>query len=313
MATITANSNFDAEKAIDGLKAAFKGFGCDKERVNDILTSHNNEQLCEISKLYHTSFGKDLDDKLKSELSGQHENVCRLLIQDSISRKVQALYKAMKGVGTSEQVLIDVLIGSTNQEILAIRKAYKEEHNTALDDALSSELSGDFKCLMIALAQGGRNDEDVTDMNKVREDAKNLRKAGVEKWGTDESAFIKVFASRSLDHIKHLIEAYEDQGESSLIRDIGKELSGSFEKAVVAIAHRATNSDLYFAQCLYESMKGMGTDDERLNRTIVSRCEVDMVGIKDAYKKKYEKSLAKDIKGDCSGNHRKIMLSLIGE
>lgn len=34
-------------------------------------------------------------------------------------------------------------------------------------------------------------------------------------------------------------------------------------------------------------MKGLGTDDDRLCRVIVSRCEVDMVQIKEEFQKQY--------------------------
>lgn len=52
----------------------------------------------------------------------------------------------------------------------------------------------------------------------------------------------------------------------------------------------------YFARTLYESMKGLGTDDETLLRVIISRCEVDMVQIKEAFQEKYDQSLGDFIK-----------------
>lgn len=39
-------------------------------------------------------------------------------------------------------------------------------------------------------------------------------------------------------------------------------------------------------------MKGLGTDDDRLCRVIVSRCEVDMVQIKEEFQKQYKQTLA---------------------
>lgn len=48
----------------------------------------------------------------------------------------------------------------------------------------------------------------------------------------------------------------------------------------------------HFATELYKSMKGLGTDDNRLCRVIVSRCEVDMVQIKEEFQKQYKQTLA---------------------
>ncbi len=53
----------------------------------------------------------------------------------------------------------------------------------------------------------------------------------------------------------------------------------------------ATNRPGYFAEKLYKSMKGMGTKDRALIRIMVTRCEVDMVQIKQEFQNKYHKSL----------------------
>ena len=38
-------------------------------------------------------------------------------------------------------------------------------------------------------------------------------------------------------------------------------------------------------------MKGLGTDDDTLVRVVASRCEVDMVQIKEEFQKEYGKTL----------------------
>lgn len=54
-----------------------------------------------------------------------------------------------------------------------------------------------------------------------------------------------------------------------------------------------------FAKTLYESMKGLGTNDLSLTRTVVSRCEIDMVQIKAAFEQAYKQPLGKFIKVGC--------------
>lgn len=51
-----------------------------------------------------------------------------------------------------------------------------------------------------------------------------------------------------------------------------------------------------FAKVLYKSMKGLGTDDESLLRVVVSRCEVDMVQIKEAFERDYKQTLGQFIR-----------------
>ncbi|VDI60037.1 Hypothetical predicted protein [Mytilus galloprovincialis] len=60
-------------------------------------------------------------------------------------------------------------------------------------------------------------------------------------------------------------------------------------------------------------MKGLGTDDDTLCRVLVSRCEVDMVQIKEEFQKKYKQTLAMFISDDVSGDYKDLCLALLGE
>lgn len=90
-------------------------------------------------------------------------------------------------------------------------------------------------------------------------------------------------------------------------------MSGDLKNAMTTLVQCVRNTPGYFALKLYKSMKGLGTDDSTLIRIVVTRCEVDMVLIKQEFKRMYHKTLADFIKGDTSGNYRKTLLGLIGE
>ena len=47
----------------------------------------------------------------------------------------------------------------------------------------------------------------------------------------------------------------------------------------------------FFAEQLHKSMKGIGTDDKRLIRLVVTRSEIDMGEIKEAFRQQYGESL----------------------
>ncbi|KAF1486014.1 Annexin A4, partial [Eudyptula minor novaehollandiae] len=59
-------------------------------------------------------------------------------------------------------------------------------------------------------------------------------------------------------------------------------------------------------------LQGLGTDDNTLIRVMVSRSEIDMLDIRREFLTMYGKSLYSFIKGDCSGDYRKVLLRLCG-
>ena len=59
------------------------------------------------------------------------------------------------------------------------------------------------------------------------------------------------------------------------------------------------NKSTFFAERLHDSMAGMGTKDKALIRIMVTRCEVDMVDIKNAFQAKYGKTLESFISVSC--------------
>ena len=68
---------------------------------------------------------------------------------------------------------------------------------------------------------------------------------------------------------------------------------------------------MYFAEQLYKSMKGAGTNDDKLIRLMVWRCEIDLVEIKESFKIVSKgKTLQQFIKGDCSGDYKNALLAL---
>lgn len=71
-------------------------------------------------------------------------------------------------------------------------KVYKKK----MDDDIMSDTSGSYKKLLYSLLGGNRQEKNEVDMNLVREDVDELIKAGVKKWGTDESKFNTIFGTR---------------------------------------------------------------------------------------------------------------------
>lgn len=154
-----------------------------------------------IQRTYKTSFGKDLIEDIRSETTGNFENLLVALLTPIVDFYVKELHDAMAGIGTDEDVLIEVLCSMSNYEIHTIKNAYVRMYGQNLESELMSETSGNFKRLLVALCAASRDESGVVDPEAARRDATELLRAGELRAGTDESTFNMVFCQRNYAQI----------------------------------------------------------------------------------------------------------------
>ncbi|XP_004609208.1 annexin A4 [Sorex araneus] len=310
--TVKAAPGFNATEDAQKLRKAMKGLGTDEDAIIDILAHRSTAQRQEIRTAYKTNIGRDLLDDLKSELSGNFENVILGMMTPTVLYDVQELRKAMKGAGTDEGCLIEILASRSTEEIRRIKETYQLQYGRSLEDDIRSDTSFMFQRVLVSLSTGGRDQGNFLDDALLRQDAQELYEAGEKKWGTDEVKFLTVLCSRNRNHLLHVFDEYRRIAKKDIEESIKSETSGSFEDALLAIVKCMRNKPAYFAERLYKSMKGLGTDDDTLIRVMVSRAEIDMLDIRANFKRMYGKSLYSFIKGDTSGDYKKVLLILCG-
>lgn len=108
------------------------------------------------------------------------------------------LRAAMKGFGTDEQAIIDILTARSNEQRQEIAVWFKNSLGRHLIDDLKSELGGKFEDVIIALMV--KPDEYL---------CKQLHKA-MAGMGTDESTLIEILCTKTNDELLRLLGTYED-------------------------------------------------------------------------------------------------------
>lgn len=127
--------------------------GTDEATLIEILGHRTQDQRLQIVKKYKAMFNKvrqvttqavklsydlvfakitilssfllqDLKDDLVSDTSGNFRSTLKALVIDRAEYEASCLYKAMKGLGTDESVLIEILATRSNAEISRIKDAY---------------------------------------------------------------------------------------------------------------------------------------------------------------------------------------------
>lgn len=164
----------------------------------------------------------------------------------------------MSGIGTDEQVLIEVLCTLSNFEINTIKQHYLKLYQQDLESAIIGETSGNFKRLLVALSCGNRDESGVTDPDAAKADATALLRAGELMFGTDESVFNNVLCQRNYPQLKLIFQEYQQMTGHSFEQAIKNEFSGDIKDGFVAIFRCVNNKAEFFAHQLMKSMKGLG-------------------------------------------------------
>jgi len=206
------------------------------------------------------------------------------------------------GIGTRENILIDVLTQSSSYEIMTI-SADEKLKKLVIDD-----VGGDFKRTIDEIFKALRPDFGGVDQKTAEEIAHAFYKAGEGKIGTDERKYIEILTHHSLEALIQVDMAYKAKHKHGLKKAISSETSGNFKRILKALV---TPKYDYFAQRCNEAIVGAGTDEKTLIYifSILDKSELKEVAI--IYKDTYKESLQDAIKGDTSGHFCKLFLALL--
>ncbi|ETN63498.1 annexin B10C [Anopheles darlingi] len=311
--TVVPAEDFDASADANALRAAMKGLGTDEQAIIDILTARSNAQRLQIVEQYTSELGRDLIDDLKSELGGKFEDVIVGLMMPPEKYLCKQLHKAMDGIGTDEETLIEVLAPQTNEEVKKIVDCYEQMYDRPLAEHLCSETSGSFRRLLTMIIVGARDPQGTVDAELAVQQADQLYNAGEGKMGTDEEVFYKLLAHCSFDQLEIVFDEYKKLSGQTIEQAMKHELSGELYDALSAIVECVQMAPHFFAKRLHKAMDGAGTDDATLIRIIVSRSEIDLQNVKDEYEQMYNKTLLSAVReNECSGDYKRALCALIG-
>ena len=303
---------FNPSSDVEALHKAITVKGVDEATIIEILTKRNNAQRQQIKAAYLQEKGKPLDEVLKKALLGHLEEVVLALLKTPAQFDAEELRAAMKGLGTDEDTLNEILASRTNREIREINRVYREELKRDLAKDIASDTSGDYEKALLSLAKGDRSEELAVNDDLADSDARALYEAGERRKGTDVNVFITILTTRSYPHLRRVFQKYSKYSKHDMNKVLDLELKGDIEKCLTVIVKCATNKPMFFAEKLHQAMKGVGTRHKTLIRIMVSRSEIDMNDIKACYQKLYGISLCQAILDETKGDYEKILVALCG-
>ncbi len=120
--------------------------------------------------------------------------------------EAMAMRYAVKGFGTDEELLVEMLAHKSNEEITTLKQAYQAEYKRDLENDIARDTSGNVKRFFVALITRSRDESGTA--STVEADVDALYAAGIGRLGTLESVFIRMLASKSYGHLTAVSEGF---------------------------------------------------------------------------------------------------------
>ncbi|XP_037094271.1 annexin-B12-like [Pollicipes pollicipes] len=196
-----------------------------------------------------------------------------------------ALRKAMKGFGTNEQAIIDVLCRRSNAQRQQIAVQYKSGYGKDLTKDLGKELGGNFEDVILSL---------MTPPFEYL--AKELHEA-MSGAGTDEDTLFETLCTHTNAELNGIKAAYEHSMEA---------------RATGMSPPTLTRQRRPQAQALYKAgEKKRGTDEETFTVIVATQSAAQLHAIMAEYEKLSKKSLLDAISSETSGDYRQALLAVV--
>lgn len=218
------------------------------------------------------------------------------------------LRAAMKGFGTDEEAIINILYSRSNAQRQAIAAAFTHEYGRDIIEDLKSELGGHFEDVIVAL---------------MRPPAEYLCKElhnCMEGMGTDEGTLVEILCTRTKKEVADIVETYERLYNRPLAEHMCSETSGDFRRLLTLIVTGARNEEggtdaaraAEAAQQLYDAGEAKwGTDEEIFNKILAHESFEQLRLVFDAYKQLSGRTIEQAIKAELDGELRDALSAIV--
>jgi len=296
---------------LDKLEAAVTGK--DENYFIDLTLNKTNSERIKLRDDYKAKFGRDLLEDFEKNFKSDFLETLIGVFKSPAEYDADLLYKAMKGIGSDKDIITEVLCFRNPERINQIKEKFQEKYGKDLVAEIKSETSGDYQKIVLKLLEGDRTQDGKADVEKCSGIADELYKAGEGKIGTDESIFIKYFTSLSPNELLIVCKEYHKKYKKNMLDVIENEFNKNEKKLLTVMLYALFSPSEFFAKQIMESIKGIGTDDVKLIRSVITRYSIDMKKVKKYFKKMYNKELLDEVKDDVNGSYGRILEALINK
>jgi len=134
-------------------KAGEGKLGTDEKVFNEVITTYSPHALKQISHHYEQKHKHGLEKAIKSETSGDYEDLLVALLKTKHEYFADRLYDAIAGLGTDDTFLIYAFGTLTKDDLKHVAHIFNERHpkRGGLANAVKGDTSGDYGDLLLKI------------------------------------------------------------------------------------------------------------------------------------------------------------------
>ena len=282
--------------------------GKEKEDIIlNVIMKNNLKSRVDISNYYQANYGISLFEEINKKIKGDYGYCAAQLFLSPLDFCIHHL---KLGLEKKNECAMEQLTSRTPEELNLIEDKYNKITGKNLKDEIIKSFSGAVGQNLINLWKTKRISNPNPNKKECEDYANILLSNKPKDWVEKENIFKEIFIERSPEELILIARYYLKNSGRNLIDDIEGKTGGNNQILLKEILYNNIMPHEIFADKIYKSIKGLGTDEEMLSRALVSRCELDMGAIRDMYQTKYKVSMKEDIKGDTSGSYQKLCIYL---
>jgi len=226
----------------------------------------------------------------------------------SAEHDADALNKAIKGIGTDDKVLVDIISTRPRHHLLRVKEIYHQKFKHTLEQDIKGDTSGHYEDILLAL---------ITERNQYLATLLHRAVAGL---GTSEHVITEILCTHSNARLQKVAHAYTELFKKNLVTDILQDLSGDVKNLYTEVLkfnrpedpnvnHEKAKEDAAF---LFKAGEGkLGTDENAFIKIITTRSREHMAVVNRAYADAHGHSLIQAIEKETSHHFKNSLVTLV--
>ena len=281
-----------------------------KNIVVNILSTTTNLDRQIIRRYYKKKYNVPIQSDIKSQLSSHLKDLAIDLFDLPYEFDARELHRSLTSLMADDDTIIEILVTRPKTHLDLTQKIYKKFYKNTLKQDILQLNSKEFYQFLIVLLETQRPTQQTISINDAYNISKELVRNGIKTYGANVQLFKETFVEKSREDLILISRAFYELYKKSLYDTLKSEISGRNNKLLKGILYGIITPAQWFAKKVFNSIKGIGTDNDTLFRIMVSRAEVDMDAIRDYYFKDNNTDIKNDIDGDTSGAYGQILMNL---